>query len=242
MAGAPGPAAQLGLGGAVASAQLKLLAALPAQWQDDARRVGARFHLDPVGWYRNPERPDRLPAMAQAVWNEQRVRIRYESWKGVVDRIIEPLGLVMKAGEWYVVAFAAKAPRTYKLSNILALEAAGGKFTRPRKFDLARHWAESIERFEAGLYRATATLRASTRGLKALRHLSAAVSDAVDRAPAKRDRHGWARVTIPIESVDHAAAQILGTGAECEVIEPAALRARLAQAAVALAAIYRPKR
>ncbi|MGZ5040922.1 MAG: helix-turn-helix transcriptional regulator [Usitatibacter sp.] len=242
MAGAPGPAAQLGLGSAVASAQLKLLAALPAQWQEDARRVGARFHLDPVGWYRNPERPDRLPAMAQAVWNEQRVRIRYESWKGVVERTVEPLGLVMKAGEWYVVALSAKAPRTYKLSNILALESTGGKFTRPRKFDLPRHWAESIERFEAGLYRAAATLRASPRGLKALRHLSAAVCDAVDRAPDKPDRRGWTQVTIPIESVEHAAAQILGTGAECEVLEPPALRTRLAQTSLALAAIYRAKR
>jgi predicted DNA-binding transcriptional regulator YafY len=242
MAGAPGPAAQLGLGGAMASAQLKLLAALPAKWRDDARRVGARFHLDPVGWYRNPERLDRLPAVAQAVWNEQRLRIRYESWKGLVERRIEPLGLVMKAGEWYVVAAAGKAARTYKLSNIRSLEPAGGKFTRPRKFDLARHWAESIERFESELYRATATVRASPRGLKTLKHLSAAVSQAVGRATAKPDRRGWKKVTIPIESVEHAASELLKAGAECEVIEPAALRERIAASAAALVTIYGRKR
>src|SRR5471032_1552863 len=118
MAGAPGPAAQLGLGDAAASAQLKLLAALPAAWQAGARRVSSRFHLDPVGWYQSAARVDNLPAVAEAVWSERRVDIRYESWKGMVDRRIEPLGLVIKAGEWYVVANAGKETRTYKLSNI----------------------------------------------------------------------------------------------------------------------------
>jgi predicted DNA-binding transcriptional regulator YafY len=242
MAGAPGPAAQLGLGGAMASAQLKVLAALPAEWQADARRVGSRFHLDPVGWYRNVERLDHLPAVAQAVWNEQRLRIRYESWKGLVDRRIEPLGLVMKAGEWYVVAWADGVARTYKLSNIEALEVTGGKFVRPRHFDLARHWAESIERFESGLYRGTATVRASQAGLKRLKRLSAAVSEAIERAPAKPDRKGWTRVTIPIESVAHAAMELLKVGAECEALEPAELRARMAADSTALAALYRRKR
>jgi predicted DNA-binding transcriptional regulator YafY len=68
MAGAPGPAAQLGLGEAAGSAQVKLLAALPAAWQADARRVAARFHLDTVGWYRREERLACLPAVSEALW------------------------------------------------------------------------------------------------------------------------------------------------------------------------------
>src|SRR5216683_2126963 len=56
LAGLPGPAAELGLGDVMAAAQLKLLAALPADWQADARRVSARFHLDPVGWFRSAKR------------------------------------------------------------------------------------------------------------------------------------------------------------------------------------------
>jgi len=55
LSGLAGPAAQLGLGDAVGSAQLKLLAALPAAWRDDAQRVAARLHLDPVDWYREAE-------------------------------------------------------------------------------------------------------------------------------------------------------------------------------------------
>jgi predicted DNA-binding transcriptional regulator YafY len=239
MAGAPGPAAQLGLGDAAASAQLKMLASLPPEWQADARRIGARFHLDPVGWYRREERLEHLPAVADAVWHERRLRIRYESWKAVVDRRIEPLGLVLKAGAWYVVANSAgKEPRTYKLSGILALEPTGASFKRPRNFDLARFWGESIERFEAGLYRATATVRASKIGLQRLRYLSAAVSEAIDRSRGKPDRDGWVRVTIPIESLDLAATELLRAGDQCEVLEPRELRTRIVQTAAALARIY----
>src|SRR5688572_2939710 len=52
MIGLPGPAMQLGLGDTLASAQLKLLAALPDTWQAEASRVSSRFHVDLAPWYR----------------------------------------------------------------------------------------------------------------------------------------------------------------------------------------------
>ena len=238
LAGTPGPAAQLGLGDAMASAQLKLLAALPAQWQADARVVGSRFHLDPIGWFQNPPRIDHLAAIAEAVWNERRVRIRYESWKDVVNRVIEPLGLVLKAGEWYVVAGAENEPRTYRLSNMHEVEVREEKFARPKKFELAKHWAASIARFEAGLYQGSAVVRVSPTGAKRLRNLSAAVSQAVDSGLEAPDARGWRRITIPIESIDHAASQLLRLGVEGEVLEPVALRDKLAATAQRLSEIY----
>ena len=57
LAGLPGPAAELGLAEPLAAAQLKLLAALPPVAGDGAARVGARFHLDPVNWYRRAPPP-----------------------------------------------------------------------------------------------------------------------------------------------------------------------------------------
>ena len=215
-----------------------VLGSLPEPWQADPRRVAARFHLDPVGWYRGPARTDHLAAVAHAVWNERRLRIRYESWRGESERRIDPLGLVLKGGEWYVVAQSGKGIATYKVSNILAAEDSGEGFRRPARFDLTRYWAESIQRFEAGLYRATAVVRASPKGLGRLKYLSDAVAKAVEQATAKPDRKGWQRVTIPIESVDHAAAELMRVGAECEVIAPAELRERMAQSAGAMARLY----
>jgi predicted DNA-binding transcriptional regulator YafY len=237
LAGAPDAASQLGLGADADSAQLKLVAALPPEWQRDARRVASRFHLDVVGWYRRGERPEFLAVLADAVWNERPLRIRYESWKRVSEQRVEPLGLVLKAGDWYLVAGSKGTPCTFRVASVRSVTAATGKVARPRNFDLARFWAQSIERFEAGLYRGTATLRATREGLKALRSLSAAVAEAVDRTkPAAK---GWTRLTIPIESIEHAASQLLFVGAECEVLQPPALRERITRSVAALARLYR---
>ena len=201
LGGLPGPAAELGLGEAMASAQLKLLAALPDGWREDARRVSARFHLDPIDWYRGPSATDHLPAIAQAVWRERRVAMRYESWKGEVSRRVDPLGLVLKAGIWYLAAQVGNGVRTYRLSNILALDVTDEPFERPAAFDLAAWWQASTKRFEKELAVDTAQLRVSAAGLKALRDLGAAVAQAAEASASEADETGWRRVTIPIESI-----------------------------------------
>ena len=246
LGGLPGPAAELGLGEAMASAQLKLLAALPDGWREDARRVSARFHLDPVDWYRGPSATDHLPAIAQAVWGERRVAMRYDSWKGEVERRVEPLGLVLKAGVWYMVARAAKEAggsrtdaRTYRVSNVLALTIGDDRFERPPSFDLAAWWLASTRRFEAELARDTAVLRVSPTGMKALRDLGAAVAAAAEASAGRVDAQGWRRVAIPIESVAHAAAQVMRLGVDAKVVRPAALRRELIARLGAMTALYR---
>ena len=242
LGGLPGPASELGLGEAMASAQLKLLAALPDGWREDARRVSARFHLDPIDWYRDPSASDHLPAIAQAVWSERRVAMRYESWKGEVSRRVDPLGLVLKAGIWYLAAQVSKSDRagvrTYRLSNILELEVTDETFERPADFDLGAWWLASTKRFEKELATDTAQLRVTASGMKALRELGAAVAQAADASAGEPDEEGWRRVTIPIESIPHAAAQVLRLGAQAEVLKPAALRRALVERVEAVRAVY----
>ena len=238
LGGLPGPAAELGLGEAMASAQLKLLAALPDGWREDARRVSARFHLDPIDWYRGPSATDHLPAIAHAVWSERRVAMRYESWKGEVARRVDPLGLVLKAGVWYLAAQVASGVRTYRLSNILELQPTDEAFERPPAFDLAAWWQASTKRFEKELAVDTAQLRVTATGLKALRDLGASVAQAAEASADVPDEQGWRRVKIPIESIEHAAAQVLRLGAQAEVLRPAALRRAVLERASAIAALY----
>ena len=240
LGGLPGPAAELGLGEAMASAQLKLLAALPEGWREDARRVSARFHLDPIDWYRGPAATDHLPAIAQAVWSERRVAMRYESWKGEVTRRVDPLGLVLKAGVWYLAAQVGPGVRTYRLSNILDLESTDEPFERPAHFDLAAWWQASTRRFEKALAVDTAHLRVTAAGMKALRDLGAAVAQAAEATAGAPDERGWRRVAIPIESIAHAAGQVLRLGVEAEVLRPAALRRALLDRASGIAALYAP--
>lgn len=238
LSGLPGPAADLGLGDAMAAAQLKLLAALPAEGRSGAARISSRFHLDPIGWYRNADHTEVLPQLAEAVWTARRIRIRYDSWTGVVDRDLEPLGLALKAGVWYAVAQSGGKPRTYRVSNIQALDLLPETFERPAAFDLPGYWQAWVRDFENRLYRGEAVLRLSPAGLKAICNVSP-VAERAARA-AEVDDAGWARVTVPIESVEHAASDFLKLGADAEVLSPPELRTRMGEIAGRLTKIYAP--
>src|SRR3954469_8391357 len=121
LAGVPGPAAELGLGSVLAAAELKLRASLPGELADRADRVRERFHLDAPGWFRPDEPTPDLSTVAEAVWSSRRLEIRYRRWKAPreVTRTLDPLGVVLKAGRWYLVAGSATRTTAYRVSNIL---------------------------------------------------------------------------------------------------------------------------
>ncbi len=243
LGGLSGPAAQMGFSAAVTTMQLKLLAALPPERQAAAERLAGRFHLDPVGWYQNPDDAKRLPIIAQAVWNNHRIQVRYESWKGVVDRDLEPLGLILKAGLWYLAARPTEGaagdpkrdPRTYRVTKIRDLSVSDETFERPAAFDLADWWGATSRRFEAEILTDRATLRLSAEGLRRLVRLGAEQARIAAEAEVGAD---WVVVNLPIESIDHAATDLLRLGGEAEVLAPPALRAAMRATAMRLAAIY----
>ena len=70
------------------------------------------------------------------MWHRRVLDIRYRRWKEPtdVDRRLEPYGLVLKAGRWYVVA--GPGPRTYRVDKILELTLGEGEFELPPDFDL----------------------------------------------------------------------------------------------------------
>jgi predicted DNA-binding transcriptional regulator YafY len=228
MTGLAGPAADLGLDAHVEGARLKLLSSLPAQWRDDAQRISSRFHLDPVAWYRESEPVPHLPAVAAAVWSGRELSMRYESWTDTAERVVSPLALVLKAGAWYLVAAIKSVPRTYRISNIRTAVALETRAVRPKNFQLAAYWENSIRRFEHELYTGHARLLATPAGLKSLRDLSGAVARALAKAPAagykNRRADGRMEVTIPIESIAHATGQLLPLSPQVEVLQPPELR------------------
>ncbi|MFA6113689.1 MAG: WYL domain-containing protein [Sphingomonas sp.] len=223
MIGMPGPAAALGLGAAAARAGGKLLAALSPPVGEGAGRIGTRFHLDPVDWYHADEAVPFLPAIARAVLDQQAIEMTYESWSGLRDWRVEPLGLVLKAGAWYLVATARRGVQTFRVSNIRTQQVTEDRFERPADFDLSSWWAASLERFETELRPARASIRLSALGRRRLAELGAYAAEAVAAAGAP-DENGWAIVSLPIETADKAALTLLGLGPEVRVIEPVELR------------------
>src|SRR5690349_19938270 len=119
LAGLPGPAAALGLDGAMSAAQAKLVAALPASLRESATRMQARFHLDAPGWFGEAEEPRHLRAIADALLTDRLIEIRYQSWRAEKRRRLAPLGLVLKGGSWYLAGKVGKDVRTYRVARIL---------------------------------------------------------------------------------------------------------------------------
>ncbi|XIE81610.1 helix-turn-helix transcriptional regulator [Streptomyces sp. SBR177] len=226
LAALPGAAAELGLGEALATARLKLQAALPAEVREHAERIQQRFLLDAPGWYGDAGQAPHLGAVADAVWTRRAVVLRYRRWRAPqeIERRVEPYGLVLKAGRWYLVAGGPSGIRTYRVDQILAIRPLEEEFVIPDRFDLAGYWNVYLAGFRARLHTAEALVRLTPQGARLL-----GVTPAGD---------GWTQIRLPIESIDHAHRDFLRLGTDVEVLAPAELRSRIAETARTLAARY----
>lgn len=235
LSGLPGAAAELGLGGVLAATQLKLLAALPPQLRERAQRSRDRFHLDAPGWLRDGETPPCLAEIADAAWAQRVVDVRYEKAdRSVVDRVLQPLGLVLKAGSWYLVANAVGSdagPRTYRVIRVQAAAAREQTFDRPAGFDLAGFWTHYQRDYEQRVYRESAQIRLSPRGRELLFLLGTAPARRARAGLGEPDGDDWATTTLPIESHQHALHALLQLGEHVEVLGPPQLRELVATAA-----------
>jgi predicted DNA-binding transcriptional regulator YafY len=242
LTGMPGPAAELGLGAVLAAAELKLMAALPKRLAERARQVRERFHLDVPGWFHGGDPVPYLSAVADAVWNQRRLHMHYRRWgtPPEVTRTVEPLGLVLKAGNWYLIARSDGGDRTYRVDRVLKLEPLDEFFERPADFDLGAFWKAYLDRFHENMFTGEAVVRFSPAGMRALGHLlTPAVIRAATENAGEPDAAGWVRTVIPIESVRHAHVEIMKFGGDAEVLAPEELRERIAASARAVLDIYR---
>jgi predicted DNA-binding transcriptional regulator YafY len=220
---APAPAAELGLGGVLANARLKVLAALPVELQERAARAERYFHLDARGWFRAEDTVPHLPAIASATWRELRLGARYREGTRIVRRTLDPLGLVLKGGAWYLVAHRSAGMRVYRVSRFVSVRVREDRFERPEDFDLAAYWEEWSRTFETSRPRVEVKLRASEL---ALRHLP-------------RDlQRGDGVFTVGFENLEEAFRELLKFGPDAEVLEPLELRERIAATAGEVADLY----
>jgi predicted DNA-binding transcriptional regulator YafY len=240
LTGLPGPAAELGYTSIVSQVQRKLLAAMPEGPRQRALDLSKRFLFDAPGWFQEGDRSPHLAAVARAVWDRHRITVLYRSWTNEAVRTLEPYGLVLKNGTWYVAAATAGGTtvRTYRVNQILDLTTLDESFDVPDSFDLQAYWSAGITEFRAQRVQGTARIKVTPTGRDMLRSRSSgAVAEALDNALGG-DSEGWLTVEVPIESIDYAHNQFLGIGAHLEVLDPPQLRARLAETATQLAEMY----
>jgi predicted DNA-binding transcriptional regulator YafY len=230
--GLPSAAADLGLSTAVTAAQHKLMAALPAEMREHARRMADRFHLDAPSWYQDPDPAPHLAAVADAVWNQRSIRMRYLRWALPHEntRVVAPHGLVLKAGRWYLVARSAEGLRTYRIARILQVDILDEVFDREDEFDLSSYWQSYLADFAGRGPQDQAVIRLSPLGIHRLPNGA--------RRTAEPDADGWTRVSLPIESIEQGVAEILRLGTDAEVLAPQHLRAAVAHTVEALNGMY----
>ncbi|WP_181958480.1 helix-turn-helix transcriptional regulator [Nonomuraea diastatica] len=231
LSGVPGALREMGLAEVAATARLKAAAALSPALRDAPVVAAQRFHLDAPGWFAGDDPPPAaLGPLARAVWSDRRVRAVY---KGSA-RTLEPYGLVLKAGTWYLAAQLAARFLIFRVHRFGEVTELAEPFDRDPDFDLAAFWSGRSAEFSRSLLRDVITLRLTERGVRMLRHV--ADPAAVDDALASLQPDGTVR--LGVESTQVAYAQVLRFGPEAEVLDPPELRAMLADAAARMARLY----
>jgi predicted DNA-binding transcriptional regulator YafY len=221
-----GPAAELGLGRELAAARLKLLASLPEELQERAGRAARLFHVDMRGWFREEDRVPHLPVIAGALWRGRRLDMRYREGATVVTRRLDPLGLVLKAGVWYLLARRRREERVYRVSRIVSAKERAEPFVRPVDFDLAAAWARRSEAFERNRMQIEVLVRVPSGQIRYLRR--ARIVEEGDRPT----------VIAQFDGLDQAFYSLMAYGPDAEVFAPPELRRRIAAAAARTVALY----
>jgi predicted DNA-binding transcriptional regulator YafY len=152
---------------------------------------------------------------------------------------LDPLGLILKSGLWYLAAQSPRKVRIYRVQRILSLEVMDETFTRDPNFDLAKWWAEGADDFERTLYQDEAVLLVSPRGLRELELRMKGPAARVMRETAETsERKGWKRVHLPIVSVEDARFELLQLGAEAIVESPRELRQAMEETVRRMVEVY----
>jgi predicted DNA-binding transcriptional regulator YafY len=234
VSGVPTALADLGLAGAYTSAQSKLLATLPEAVREPALRLGERFHLDATRWFHNAEELPFLADIAAAVWQQRRLRVCYQRGSSdAVERLLEPLGLVLKAGVWYAVAAVpaeTSAPiRSYRVSRMIAVEPTVEGFDRPAGFDLVGYWQTSSAQFDRSLLRDRVRIRIDRRAVRTLiGHSGRGPVEEALAVAGPPDEEGWIELDLAVENLRIAQHELTALGDAVEVLHPPQLRAALA--------------
>jgi len=209
----------LGLKDALTQTERKLLAALPEPTRAKAASVADRFHLDPLSWYRQKELTPFVTEIAKAIWADQRITITYDGWKGRVQRDLDPIAIVLKAGVWYLIG-RKRTMRVYRIANVKELTLIGERFDRPKDFDVGAFWSDWRQKFEARIRSDRAVIRVTPRGMRLLTNMGLSPT----HISAVKDQPDASDIELAVEEETSAVREILSLGAEAEVIKPATLR------------------
>jgi predicted DNA-binding transcriptional regulator YafY len=220
------PLADLGMERGFNRALEKLHGGLADVQRRAAEKSRSRVHLDTRRWNQPEPSRELLTTLRRAVWDDRCLQISYEDRnRAPSTRIVDPLGLVSKAGVWYLVARQGQELRSFRVDRIRTAVELTEHFSRPGNFDLEGYWRDSSARFSEASRSAdcVVTLRART---VALERITAYWPVEV---VSRRKRDAIVRVTFPGPEV--AVFHLVAWADGASLIEPAGLREPVVAAA-----------
>ncbi|SES32590.1 helix-turn-helix transcriptional regulator [Lentzea albida] len=227
----------LGLGQALGSALRKVMAALPAPHRGGADLTSRRVLIDPVRWRGAPGRSD-LEVFQRAVFADRRLELRYRHGRDnrAHTYVVDPYGLVNKAGVWYLVADHEGEPGLYRVDRSQSAVVLTEPVQRRAGVELDEVWEVLRRRIDdlPSLVAVTALVRDDVLALF-LRVHQADLAEP-DGTPVPQGP-GWSRVELRFRSV-RAVETLLAFGSGVEVLTPDEARRALSRQARAVAALY----
>jgi predicted DNA-binding transcriptional regulator YafY len=227
------PLADIGMGDKRPLALEKLVGALPEPQRKAVEMARDRIYLDPRRWKQADQPREHLATLRVAIWEDRQVRLHYrdQNRKATV-RVIDPLGLVAKAGIWYLVARSGEDMRTFRAERIVEVEEMDDRFERPADFDLMAYWREWAKRFEESLPSYAILMRVSSEWLDDVTgYWESRIVTGTPRAESV-----LVRVVFPNPEV--AVHQLVAWGRKVEIVEPADVCALVLQRAREILAQY----
>ena len=225
----------LGLGTAARSAILKVMRAVPEPFRPAATATSQRILVDPAGWMRPPDPVGALGVLQAAVFTDRRLRLRYRSsGQGSASvRVVDPYGLVCKAGIWYLVADSGGEPRLFRVSRVASAVVDEEPVRRRDGVSLAGLWSSLRREVEDRPAPLEVVVRVRREwldlfGRMCAAHLAGPLPDATGE---------WTQVRLRYPGV-MAARPLLSFGANVEVLQPASVRADLAAVAAEIVDQY----
>jgi predicted DNA-binding transcriptional regulator YafY len=223
---------------------LKVMRAVPEPFRPAATATSQRILVDPAGWMRAPDPVGELGVLQAAVFTDRRLRLRYRSSghgepqgaaakRAAGERVVDPYGLVCKAGIWYLVADQDGEPRLFRVSRVASAVADEEPVRRRDGVDLAGLWALLRREVEDRPAPLVVVVRVRREWLDMFGRICVAHLT----GPLPPPSGEWTEVRLRFAAVP-AARTLLSFGGNVEVTSPAEVRADLAAVAAEVTALY----
>jgi predicted DNA-binding transcriptional regulator YafY len=161
-----------------------------------------------------------LPTLREAVSDRRVVSFRYND----VDRVVDPWGLLLRNGYWYLIGFdhGRGERRTYRIDRVdgsVSIDHARAPFERPADFDPRAAFPEDPKMIGADETVPDAVVRVDASRAPAVER------DLGGERVRRRHDDGSIEVAVPCANVPAFRSWLLGHLEHAEVLEPASVRA-----------------